>query len=42
MKPGFIEEFVEEITDMAMNQDISDSNFQLFFEMLHLEMEDKI
>ena len=42
MKPGFIEEFTEEICEMAIGQDMSDANINLFFEMLHLEMEDKI
>ena len=42
MKPGFIEEYTEEICEMAVSQDMSDANINLFFEMLHLEMEDKI
>lgn len=42
MKPGFIEEFTEEVCEMAVSQDMSDANLQLFFDMLHLEMEDKI
>ena len=42
MKPGFIEEFTEEVCEVAIGQDMSDANLQLFFEMLHLEMEDKI
>ena len=42
MKPGFIEEYTEEICEIAIAQDMSEVNIQLFFDMLHLEMEDKI
>lgn len=42
MKPSFIEEFTEEICELATAQDMSEQNLQLFFDMLHLEMEDKI
>ena len=42
MKPGFIEEYTEDICEVAMAQEMSDANVQLFFDMLHLEMEDKI
>jgi len=42
MKPGFVSEYSEEICEMALNADISDANLNLFFDMVHLEMEDKI
>ena len=42
LKPNFITEYTEEICEMALGQDISDNNLRLFFEMLHLEMEEKI
>lgn len=42
LKPSFIAEYTEEICEMALGQDISDNNLRLFFEMLHLEMEEKI
>ena len=42
MKPGFITTFTEEICEMAMSQSISDANLALFFDMLYLEMEEKI
>lgn len=42
MKPGFIEEYTEEVCEMALESDLSMANLQLFFDMVHLEMEDKI
>ena len=42
LKPNFVNEYTEEICEMALGQDISDNNLRLFFEMLHLEMEEKI
>ena len=42
MKPGFITEYTEEICEMALRSDISDANLHLFFDMLHLDMEDRI
>ena len=42
MKPGFIEEFSSEICEMAVASDVSLPNLQLFFDMVHLEMEEKI
>lgn len=42
MKPGFISEFTEEITEMVIETDASLPNLQLFFDMVHLEMEEKI
>lgn len=42
MKPGFITTFAELICEMAMNQSISEANLALFFDMLYLEMEEKI
>lgn len=42
MKPGFVREFTDEISEMALNEDLSNPSLSLFFDMLHLEMEDKI
>jgi len=42
MKPSFIEEYTQEICDMALESDLSMANLQLFFDMVHLDMEDKI
>ena len=42
IKPSFIEEYTEEVVEMALNTDVSEPNLQLFFDMLNLDMEDKI
>lgn len=42
MKPSFIEEYTQEICDMALESDLSMANLQLFFDMVHMDMEDKI
>ena len=42
LKPGFVAEYSDEVIEMALDTDLSVSNLQLMFDMLHLEMEDKI
>ena len=42
MKPGFVTTYTEEITEMALSQDLSNPSLNTFFDMLHLEMEDRI
>lgn len=42
LKPAFIEEFSEEVCEMAIDTDVSKALLQLFFDMVHLEMEEKI
>ena len=42
IKPSFVEEYTEEVVEMALNTDVSEPNLQLFFDMLNLDMEDKI
>jgi len=42
LKPGFIQEYSEELCEMALGLDTSDNDVRLFFEMIHLEMEEKI
>ena len=42
LKPSFITDYSEEISEMAMDHSMEDSELKLFFDMLHLEMEEKI
>ena len=42
LKPGFTTEYTEEVCEMALDTDVSKPNLQLFFDMVHLEMEEKI
>ena len=42
LKPDFIKTYTESISEMAHATDMQDSNLRLFFEMMHLEMEERI
>ena len=42
LKPDFISSYTESITEMALGQEMEDANLRLFFEMMHLEMEERI
>lgn len=42
MKPEFIEDYSQEVCEMALETDISKPNLQLFFDMVHLDMEERI
>ena len=42
LKPSFITDYSEELSEMAMDHSMEDNELKLFFDMLHLEMEEKI
>ena len=42
LKPSFITDYSEVISELAMDHSMEESEVKLLFEMLHLEMEDKV
>lgn len=42
LKPGFIMEYAEDISELALSQEYSLDDVKLFFEMIQLEVEEKI
>lgn len=42
LQPGFVQEYSEEICQLALELDVPDSTLNLFFDMCHVDMEDRI
>ncbi len=42
LKPAFITEYSEAISEVAMDHTLEEHEVRLFFDMLQLEMEDKV